>query len=121
MGCHSLTLVPISMLKIVELNYRKFLETGTRNLDQRETTFFLRFYNIIHSSTIFDSNRDRKVASRTVENFSSKMFREWERVRFTAGEGACSREFGEWSGMPLLNESVETWTKESMTETLPLL
>lgn len=43
MGCHSLTLVPISMLKIVELNYRKFLETGTRNLDQRETTFFYVF------------------------------------------------------------------------------
>lgn len=95
------------------------LEPGT-SIRERQL-FFLRFYNIIHSSTIFDSNRDRKVASRTVENFSSKMSGEWERVRFTAGEGACSREFGEWSGMPLLNESVETWTKESMTETLPLL
>lgn len=40
MGCHSLTLVPISMLKIVELNYRKFFETGTRNGSERDNFFF---------------------------------------------------------------------------------
>lgn len=40
-----------------------------------------------------------------------------------SGNG-CALQWGwarEFGGMPLLNESVETWTKESMTETLPLL